>query len=361
LARRDKKLADLLDQFVCVRIVQANGLDLATFDFDFDLTSAIVFLNADKTTYGRYGSRATRKTEGDNSLEGLRRAMEGALRLHKDYPKNKKALAGKQPAEPEHATPEKYPTLKGRFTSKLQLGAKVRQSCIHCHQVGEARRAEARKANKAWSDELLFPYPMPEVFGVTLDPKEEARVKSVADGSVGAKAGLRAGDDLVRLEGQPLISIADAQWVLHRAKAGGTLTATVSRGGKEVTVKVPLAEGWRRSEDPQWRTSTWELRRMGLGGMFLQDMTAKERKAAGLGDDALALRIQHVGAFAPHNVAQKAGFRKGDVLVSFNGSEDRQTETQLIARALQKHKPGDTVTFVVLRGGKRQTMKLTLP
>jgi membrane-associated protease RseP (regulator of RpoE activity) len=361
LARRDKKLADLLDQFVCVRVVQANGMDLATFDFDFDLTSAIVFLNADRTTYARYGSRATRKTEGDNTLEGLRKAMEGVLALHKGYPANSKALAGKQPRAPEHATPEKYPGLKGRFTAKLQVGPKLRQSCVHCHMVGEARRTLGHKAAGAWTDELLFPYPMPEVFGVKLDPKEKARVKDVAEGSVGATAGLRAGDDIVCLEGQPIVSIADVQWVLHRAKAGSALTALVRRGGKEVAVKVPLAEGWRRSDDPQWRTSTWELRRMGLGGLFLQEMTAKERKAAGLGEGALALRVQHVGAYAPHNVAQKAGFRRGDVLVSVDGHEGRLTETQLIARALQKHKPGDTLTFGVLRGGKRQALKLTLP
>jgi len=361
LARRDKKLADLLEKFVCVRIVQANGMDLATFDFDFDLTSAIVFLNADRTVYGRYGSRATRKTEGDNTLDGLRKAMQAALDLHKGYPKNRKALAGKQPAEPEHATPEKHPALKGRYASKLEAGPKLRHSCIHCHVVGEARRAEGRKAAGAWTDELLYPYPMPDVLGVTLDPKEKARVRSVKEGSPGEKAGFRAGDDVLRVGGSPMISIADVQWALHRARAGSTLTAVVSRRGKEVTLKVPLAEGWRRSEDPQWRTSTWELRRVGLGGMFLQEATAKERKAAGLGEGVLALRVQHVGQYAPHDVAQKAGFRRGDVLVSVDGSEDRLTETQLIARSLQKHKSGDTLTFVVLRGGKRHTLKLTLP
>lgn len=361
MARRDKKLADLLDKFVCVRIVQANGMDLATFAFDFDMTSAVVFLNADKTVYGRYGSRATRKTEGDNTLEGLRKAMQGALDLHKDYPKNKKALAGKQPPEPKHPTPEKYPKLKGRFTANLQPPPKLRPSCIHCHMVGEARRAEARKAAGKWTDELLFPYPRPDVLGVTLDPKERALVKRVAAGSVAAKAGLKAGDHILELEDQRTLSIADVQWVLHRAKTGTKLSARVQRGEKVYLLKLPLADGWRRSDDPHWRVSTWELRRMGLGGLFLQDMTAKERKAAGLGEGVLALRVQHVGAFAPHNVAQKAGFRRGDVVVSVGGRDDKLTEMGLIARSLQKHKPGDTLSFVVLRGGKRLTLKLALP
>lgn len=361
MARRDKELADLLDQFVCVRIVQGNGLDLALFQFDFDLTWAVVMLNADRTVYARYASRGTRHHGGDNSLEGLRKAMQGALDLHKDYPNNKKALAGKQPGAPPFATPEKFPTLKARFTATLKEGKELRHSCLHCHQIGEAIRAEARKAGKGWTDEILFPYPMPEVFGVELDAKQMARVTRVAAGSAGAKAGLRAGDDIVRLDGQPIVSIADVQWVLHRAKTGATLTFDVKRAGKDVAIKLPLAEGWRRSDDPHWRTSTWELRRLGLGGMQLEDLGPGARKEAGLGADALALRIRHVGAYAPHNVAQKAGFRKGDVLVAVGKDEGRLTEFALIARMLQKQKPGDEITFTVLRGGKRQALTLRLP
>ena len=35
VARRDPVIRDLLDEFVCVRIVQANTIDLTTFQHDF--------------------------------------------------------------------------------------------------------------------------------------------------------------------------------------------------------------------------------------------------------------------------------------------------------------------------------------
>ena len=60
LVRRDPKVADLMDRFVCVRLVQANAMDLTLFQFDYDLTFAAFFLNADRTIYGRYGSRSDR-------------------------------------------------------------------------------------------------------------------------------------------------------------------------------------------------------------------------------------------------------------------------------------------------------------
>ena len=61
VVRHDPKVAALMDKFVCVRLVQANAMDLALFQFDYDLTFVVFFMNADKTIYGRYGSRSDRK------------------------------------------------------------------------------------------------------------------------------------------------------------------------------------------------------------------------------------------------------------------------------------------------------------
>src|SRR5689334_3415769 len=47
VARRDARIADLMDKFVCVRIVQGNGLDLALFQYDYDMSFAAQFMNAD--------------------------------------------------------------------------------------------------------------------------------------------------------------------------------------------------------------------------------------------------------------------------------------------------------------------------
>ena len=88
--REDAELAKLMEEFVCVRIVQGWGLDLSIFQFDGDLTWAVVFLNADKTIYGRYGSRSDYKNaEKHISMEGLKKAVAGALDLHQNRSKFK--------------------------------------------------------------------------------------------------------------------------------------------------------------------------------------------------------------------------------------------------------------------------------
>src|SRR5262249_45255121 len=106
LVNQDKRVRPLLDKFVCVRIVSTNGLHLSLFQFDYDQSFAAFLLNADGTIYGRYGTRSHRTSWADDvSIDGLARALQGALELHEQYPKNKAELASKKGPAPEVPSP----------------------------------------------------------------------------------------------------------------------------------------------------------------------------------------------------------------------------------------------------------------
>src|SRR5438093_13590389 len=49
LVDRDRRLRPLLQQFVCVRLISTNGLDLNLFQFDTDQSFAAFLLNAHGT------------------------------------------------------------------------------------------------------------------------------------------------------------------------------------------------------------------------------------------------------------------------------------------------------------------------
>src|SRR3954462_6472478 len=85
VARRDPVIRDLLDEFVCVRIVQANPINLPRFQHDFDQSFAAYLMHPDLTIYGRFGTRSGRPGHQDISLEGLRKGMQAALRGHRGY------------------------------------------------------------------------------------------------------------------------------------------------------------------------------------------------------------------------------------------------------------------------------------
>lgn len=360
VVERDPAVRGLLDKFVCVRIVQANGLDLTQFQYDYDQSWAAFFLNADMTIYGRYGTRSHQtESHNDVSLEGFGKALEAALALHADYPRNKDLFGSKRGPQSSVKVPEEFPALKGKYTSKLDYEGNVVQSCIHCHQVGEGLRQVHRLAGKPVPDQVLFPYPNPKIFGLILDPKEKAKVRSVAPGSTAEMDGFRAGDEIVKLEGQPILSIADVQWVLHHAGDAGQLRADVLRGGELVPLMLTLAQGWRRRDDIGWRATSWDLRRM-AGGMKLDEATAEERAKANLSDTALALRVRYLGQYGPHATAKQSGLRVDDVLVAIDGRTDRMREGDFLALIAQQTRPGDKLNLTVLRNGQRLDIKLPI-
>lgn len=336
-----------MDEFVCLRMIQMNGVDLAQFQFDFDMSFAVFFMNPDGAIYGRYGTRADRPDEADRfvSLEGLAASMEAALALHRNYPGNADVLQGKKGPKPEYARAELYPQLT-KYTPKINYENEVAKSCIHCHQIHNAERQELRDAGKSIPDVVLYPYPIPDVVGIRFDPDTRATVAEVAPNSPADLIDLQPGDQMLKANEQPLVSMADFQWVLHHASPGGaTIPIKLWRQGKVATLDLVLEDGWRKKTDFTWRVSTWDLRRMVLGGMVLEP-----DKSAPTG-----LAVKGAGKYGEHGVARRAGVREGDVILEIAGIHEPSTEAQVIAHLLSTTKKGDSVAVSIRRNGKEMS------
>jgi hypothetical protein len=354
-----EELSPLLDQFVCVRVINANALDLTRFQFDFDLSFSTLFFNGDGTVYGRYGSWTHQKNSADQTLTGYKRALEAALALHRGYPGNKAALAGKQPGPIPYVSPIDMPKLAERYTRELAWDGKVVQSCVHCHMIGDALRASFRDQKKPVPDEWVYPMPAPETIGLTLVPDQPATIATVQGGSAAEKAGLQAGDVITAFAGQPPVSPADIAWALHRTGESARHEVQVSRAGKAQTLTLDLPVGWRKMTDNSGRVGAWSMRGMAAGGLNLVDLTDEERRQRGLGLDGMALWVKGLGMYGMHAAAKKAGFEKEDVLIEVAGHRNRMSESRLHGHLLQEHFQGQKVPVKVLRGGK--TVDLQLP
>jgi hypothetical protein len=353
-------LSPLLDQFVCVRLINANALDLNRFQFDFDLSLSALIFNGDGTVYGRYGSWNHQANPLESAADGFRAALETALEIHRDYPARKVSLAGKQPRPSPYRTPVEMPTLQGRYNRELDWDGEVVRSCVHCHQIGDALRTMHRSRRDPIPPNLVYPFPAPETIGLELALDHMARVRGVTPDSVAARAGIRVGDDLLSLERQPLLSIADVSWVLHHAPDAGTLAALIQRGEEREELTLVLPTGWRSHSDISRRVGTWAMRAMALGGLQLIDLTDDERKRRGLTNDRRALLAKHVGQYGEHAAAKNAGVLKDDILVEAAGITERRTEGALIGELLRKHQPGDAIPITVLRGTERIQLRLPM-
>jgi S1-C subfamily serine protease len=99
---------------------------------------------------------------------------------------------------------------------------------------------------------------------------------------------------------------------------------------------------------------------MATGGMLLSEVSEDKRKELGLPDSGMALTVDHLGQFTPHDAAKVAGIEKGDVITSFDGRTDLKRESDLIGWAINSHQVGNRVKVTVVRGGKKLAFELPM-
>lgn len=350
MVRPNPDLNGLEQQFVLVRLVQMNGLDLSLFQFDYDQTLAALFLNADGTIYGRYGTRAGKGADSAThvSVPSFRKAMERALALHRGYPGNKATLTAKRGPAPEYPTARALPGLENQPVRTAE-----KKGCIHCHQMREIP-IRVKWQNRQLKPADLWVYPLPENTGMKLDVDDGLRVATVTPGSPAERAGIRPGDELRSLEGQPLISQADIQWVLHHASNESRIPVSFTRAGKAMTGTIAVSGNWKET-DLSWRPSSGPGLRWGVWSAMLP---AAEKAKRGIAPSEMALEVKNL--FAPRAaVVQQAGLRMGDVILSVDGQSGFANEGHFLAYLRLNHPPGDKAKLTVLRGTQR--MELQLP
>lgn len=360
LVDEDPVLRPLLEQFVCVRIVSTNGLDLSLFQFDTDQSFAVFMLNADRTIYGRFGTRSHR-TEwiGDVSLKGLAEALNGALALHRRWPESRESLLAKTGPAPLFDHPENFPALRERYTGELDYSGQVARSCIHCHQIGDAVRDFYRSRSEPIPADIISPYPHPKSIGMILDPDQRSGLRDVTSGSPADRGGLKQGDRIESLNGQPLLSTADIQWVLNSIPAtGGTLTAVVERDSRKLNLQILLQDRWKEADNIDWRVSAWGLSRMVLGGLRLEAVEPQQRGRNGIPESGMALRVRYVGQYNEHATAKRSGFQVDDVIVAFNNQNSTATESDVLRYGTTQLLPGKTIAVDVVRNGQKLTLQL---
>jgi serine protease Do len=316
--------------------VKIAGADLRRFEFDYDLTWFVFFLSTDGTIYGRYGGRDPSDAEARISTKGLRYAMDRALEAHK---------AAKPAAAPP--VPAGKPVRAEDFDA-----AKKHRGCIHCHNVNEFRRADAKAAG-TWDRTSVWVYPLPENVGITLDVDAGDRVKAVSPDSAAAKTGLKAGDRLARLNGYSVASFGDATYALHKAPVKGTISVSWLRDGKELSGALEVAEGWRKT-NLTWRPSMLDI--LPSAPFSGDELTAAEKRALGLDEKRAAIRQDET----VHAVLKAAGVRGGDVLIGYDGKAVEGDASKLFGYVRRNYLVGDEITINVIRDGKRVDLKFLL-
>jgi hypothetical protein len=356
VTRSNEKLVEMArNHFVCVRVVDLRAVDLSRFQFDYDLSWAAMFLNADGTVYGRFGTQSTQLPNPYNHVAGLERAMLRVLALHSEYPTNAPGLAGKRGPPKSYKTALEVPGLEDKESLR---GPTTRTSCLRCHALHDAEHNEWQ-AKAPLTVERLWRYPLPGAIGLQIEPRDGTRVEKVAPASAAALAGLRAGDVLLHLNRQPIVSIADMQWVLHHLPAtNATVEVEFTRLNHLLSARLQLGRNWKAT-DFSWRASVWSIKpRLAFWSEEITDDEMLElRRPSG----TTALRVTRIDTSKPEGrAAEEAGLRPGDIIIAVAGKALSLNPREFLLFLKQSYKGGDKVPLTVIREGKLHGVQLPL-
>ena len=338
LSPKNSPLGEQLSQYVCVRIVRLDNVDIGLFDYDRNNALFFFALNPDEQIYFRYGGRDSVSPDTYLNLESLTLALKNGLTLHQRYQKNELPKIPR----PKAMNPREIPLLvKRTFAS----GA-----CVECHLIGDFMNLE--REEKGTLDKVTHLYRSPDLktIGVHLDVPQGLVIKE-AQGAAAA-AGLRAGDRITHWNNTPVWTFGDTQWAYDKLdRRAQQLTVAVERAGQPVQATLQLPPRWWWT-DLRFRQSSVDPR------LYFEDrpLTAEQRTKLGLKADGFASEVKHVPDFA--RIMKVHGLQVGDVIFAVDGVEtDDLAHTAELYLKLKKN-VGDAVTLDVLRDGKRLKLPL---
>jgi len=167
-----------------------------------------------------------------------------------------------------------------------------------------------------------------------------ALVAGVEKGSPAEKAGLEAGDVILKFDGKPITTSSDLPRVVGATKPGKDATVEILRRGANKSINVTVgelpADDKEEAHPSRGGPAKAEPNRIGL---ILRELTPPQKKKLN-GKNGLLV----IGA---EGSAAQAGIRRGDVVLAVNNSEVQSIDqfNKLIAAVPS----GKTVALLVLR------------
>lgn len=328
----------MLSQYVCVRIVRMDDVDVGLFDRDWNNAIYFFGLNADEQIYFRYGGRDSASPDTYLDMASMELALGQGLAMHRRVQSGELKL----PPRPKEFFPREIPLLVKRTFAQ--------RACVECHLIGDFQNVQREQDGTLDKPRDLYRSPDIKTIGIFLDVPNGLVVKEAKGAALAA--GMRAGDRITAWDGTPVITFGDVQYRYDKLdRRARRVMVTVERGGSAVELAIALPERWWWT-DLRFRQSSVDPR------MDFEDrpLTAEEKQKLGLRPDGFASQVKYVAALAA--ALKTHELKVGDVIAAVDGVDrDDLANTAELYVKLRK-KAGDTAMLDVIRDGKRMKMQL---
>jgi serine protease Do len=216
------------------------------------------------------------------------------------------------------------------FAIPIDLASKVKDQIVATGKASHARLGVAiQEVNQSLADSFK------------LDKPEGALVSNVDQGGPADQAGLKSGDVIRKIDGQPIVASGDLAALVGSAAPGQKVTIEIWRQGQREELSARLGDA---SDKASKATRADGSVGKGKLGLALRPLQPQEKREAGV-DGGLLVE----GASGP---AAMAGLQPGDLLMAINGKpvtglgQVRQT-VELAARS------DKSVALLIQRDGTR--------
>ncbi|WP_263375702.1 Do family serine endopeptidase [Granulicella aggregans] len=149
-----------------------------------------------------------------------------------------------------------------------------------------------------------------------LKDADGAIVSGVTPDSPAAKAGLKSGDVIRSLDGQPIINGGALQVIVSQDQPGTNISLGILRDGAPQTLSVKVGEFHAKAETAENDgDSSAPNAKPGKLGVSVGDLTPDLRQQLRLPEDVHGVAVQSV---RPESPADEAGLAPGDVILELN-------------------------------------------
>jgi S1-C subfamily serine protease len=186
------------------------------------------------------------------------------------------------------------------------------------------------------------------------DSGEGVVVREVTPDSPAAKAGLKDGDVVFKLDGKDVPDVAEFLRRVGTHKPGDKIDVQIQRDGKDKTVAATLGERPAAGGGAPLVAGDLKglLQRPAILGVQVEPLDAEARKRLNVKAES-GLVITDVVA---NSAAAKAGLQRDDVIITVNGQAVK--DPTALREAVQKS--GKELTVRVQRGPEEKELKATL-
>ncbi|GBD44838.1 Periplasmic serine endoprotease DegP [bacterium HR40] len=179
---------------------------------------------------------------------------------------------------------------------------------------------EKGAVERGWLGIVIQPVDEDIARALELPAARGALVNSVQPGSPAEKAGLRPGDVVVALDGQPVNDPRDLARKVAAAGPGHRAQLAVVRDGKEQTFEIELGTMPATTAEGKPVAPTPAAGRLGLA---VRPLLPEDREQLGLSPETTGVLVVSVEEDSP---AAAKGIRPGDVIAAVDGRDVRAAE-----------------------------------